>query len=131
MVEDVEELRPELQSEGLVDRKVLRESEIEDLERRTDHDIAPLIPVLPGICCGAESLETGGVEPGLHSVRSTVGIADDVRAVGTHPSQRDVEGLLNGKGRARLHGDDEVCRPALGEKAGEPGQIAPEGQLVD
>src|SRR5215207_554153 len=77
VVEEVEELRAQLQAHALAERSVLHERRVDVVITRPRHDVAP------GVAERARRGEREGrrVEPLLRRARPGVRVADEVRAV--------------------------------------------------
>src|SRR5947208_55716 len=108
MVEQVEDLRTELQETCFFsEREVLQEREVEIVRRCSDDNVSPGSSIAAcEIAC-----ETGGVEPERWIVVEVVRIADRIRA-----SAGLCAGKLQARGRiervAGLDRDDSVGLPA-------------------
>src|ERR1700722_9658829 len=81
VVEDVEELRAELDAFRLPNRDVLEQREVPLLQRRSGQDVTARVAELPGLCVRVQLLERFHVEPLLNRARSSVRIANEVRPI--------------------------------------------------
>ena len=67
---------------ALSNRKRFQQTQIQPVKTRSSHDVTSGIAVLSGVAHRVESLESGYVEPALHSSRTVVRIGDKVGPVG-------------------------------------------------
>jgi|SRR5437867_8163352 len=67
---------------ALSTRKRFQQRQIQPVKTRSSHDVTSGIAVLSGVAHRVESLESGYVEPALHSSRTVVRIGDKVGPVG-------------------------------------------------
>src|SRR5207247_10644874 len=67
---------------ALSNRKRFQQRQIQPVKTRSSHDVTSGIAVLSGVAHRVESLESGYVEPALHSSRTVVRIGDKVGPAG-------------------------------------------------
>src|SRR5271156_4096970 len=118
VIEDVEELRTELQALGFANGNVLEGREVPLLQAGALHDVAAFVAELASLRGGVELLECRGVEPFLRSVWTVVRVADHVWTIAGEAGdfrsaalQRDVGVVVNGEWRAGHEGSDAVELP--------------------
>src|SRR5580693_5013874 len=118
VVENVEELRAELQALGLANRNVLECGEIPLFEAGSFDDVAAFIAELSGLRGRIEGLKGSLVEPFLRSARAVIRIADEIRPVAGEAGdlrgaalERDILGIVDSERRATHERGDAVQLP--------------------
>src|ERR1700722_12597801 len=118
VIEEVKELRAELEALRFTDRDVLEQREVPFLERRRGHDVAAGVSELPRLRGRVQLLKRFHVEPLLNRAWSGIWIADQVRPIAGEAGnfrrlslQADVGGIVNGKRRAAHDRGDAVGLP--------------------